>query len=86
VGENMQKLFIDYTPEKEILLEGEQARHIAKSLRMKVGDMLCVTDGKGNDFGCQIDEITNSTVHLEICYKQANMKSRQAKKTSATKK
>lgn len=67
----MNKLFIDYTPENDILLDGEHARHIAKSLRMKVGDMLTVTDGKGNDFGCQIDEITRDTVHLIICYKQA---------------
>ena len=51
----MQKLFLDYTPENEIILDGEEARHIAKSLRMKVGDMLTVTDGNGNDFGCQIE-------------------------------
>lgn len=68
----MQKLFIDYTPKNDILLDGESARHIAKSLRMRVGDMLTVTDGKGNDFGCQIDEITKDTVHLVICYKQAS--------------
>jgi 16S rRNA (uracil1498-N3)-methyltransferase len=68
----MNKLFIDYTPIDEILLDGESARHIAKSLRMKVGDMLTVTDGKGNDFGCQIDEITRDTVHLKICYQQAS--------------
>ncbi|MFR5876666.1 MAG: 16S rRNA (uracil(1498)-N(3))-methyltransferase [Eubacterium sp.] len=68
----MNKLFIDYTPENEILLDGESARHIAKSLRMKVGDMLTVTDGKGNDFGCQIDEITRETVHLMVCYQQAS--------------
>lgn len=67
----MQKLFIDYTPENEIILDGEQARHIAKSLRMRVGDMLTITDGQGDDYGCQIDNITKDTVHLKICYKQA---------------
>ena len=67
----MQKLFIDYTPENEVLLDGESARHIAKSLRMKTGEMLTVTDGKGNDFGCQIEEITKDTVRLKVCYKQA---------------
>ena len=67
----MQKLFIDYTPENEILLSGEEARHIAKSLRMRIGDMLTVTDGQGNDFGCQIDGITKDTVHLAVCYRQA---------------
>lgn len=68
----MQKLFIDYTPQNDILLDGESARHIAKSLRMKIGDMLTVTDGNGNDYGCQIDEITKDTVHLKICYQQAS--------------
>lgn len=68
----MQKLFLDYTPNDEILLAEEQSRHIAKSLRMKVGDMLMVADGKGNDYGCQIDEITKDSVKLKVCYKQAS--------------
>lgn len=68
----MQKLFIDYTPENEIVLDGEQARHIAKSLRMKVGDMLTVNDSKGSDYGCLIEEITKDTVTLSVCYKQAS--------------
>ena len=67
----MQKLFLDYTPENEILLDSEQARHIAKSLRMRVGDVLTVTDGAGSDFGCQIEEITKDTVRLKVCYQQA---------------
>ena len=66
----MQKLFLDYTPENEIILDGEEARHIAKSLRMKVGDMLTVTDGNGNDFGCQIETVTKDTVTLKVCYRQ----------------
>ena len=68
----MQKLFIDYTPEKEIILNGEQARHIAKSLRMKKGDMLTVCDSQGSDFGCIIEEITKETVTLSVCYQQAS--------------
>ncbi len=68
----MQKLFIDFTPENQIILDGEQARHITKSLRMKVGDMLTVTDGSGSDWGCRIDEITKDTATLSVCYKQAS--------------
>ena len=68
----MQKLFIDYTPENEIILDGEQARHIAKSLRMKKGDMLTVNDSDGSDFGCMIEEITKDTVRLSVCYEQAS--------------
>lgn len=68
----MQKLFIDFIPDEHILLDGEQARHISKSLRMRVSDMLCVTNGTGEDYGCQIEEITKDTVLLKVCYKQAN--------------
>lgn len=68
----MQKLFIDYTPLDKIYLNPEQSRHIAKSLRMRVGDMLSVADGNGNEYGCQIEEITSDSVCLNICYKQAN--------------
>ncbi len=68
----MQKLFTDRITGDTILLDGESATHIAKSLRMRVGDMLTVTDGSGEDYGCIIEEITKSTVLLKVCYKQAN--------------
>ena len=68
----MQKLFVDFTPEKEFLLSGEQARHLTKSLRMKTGEMLTVTDGSGRDYGCQITNITKDTVTLAVCYEQAS--------------
>jgi 16S rRNA (uracil1498-N3)-methyltransferase len=67
----MKKLFVNETPKDFVLLDGEQARHIAKSLRMRVGDMLMLTDGGGSDFGCQIEEITKDTVRLKVCYQQA---------------
>ena len=67
----MQKLFIDYIPNEKIILDGEQARHVAKSLRMRVGDTLTISAGDGCDYGCIIDEITQSTVTLTVCYKQA---------------
>lgn len=68
----MQKLFIDYTPTDTVVLDGEEARHVAKSLRMRVGDMLTITDGSGNDYGCQIDAIDRDTVTLSVCYQQAS--------------
>ena len=68
----MQKLFINYIPDNRITLDGEQARHIAKSLRMKVGEVITVCDGSGSDYGCQIDAITKDTVELTVCYKQAS--------------
>lgn len=67
----MQKLFVENINDEKIILDGESARHIAKSLRMKVGDVICVTDGGGDDYGCQIEEITKDEVVLKVCYKQA---------------
>ena len=54
----MQKLFIDFEPNGQITLNEEQSRHIAKALRMKKGDMLTLTNGDGNDYGCQISGIS----------------------------
>ena len=68
----MQKLFIDFEPNGQITLNEEQSRHIAKALRMKKGDMLTLTNGDGNDYGCQINGISGGLVTLSVCYKQAN--------------
>ncbi|MCH5320613.1 MAG: 16S rRNA (uracil(1498)-N(3))-methyltransferase [Eubacterium sp.] len=68
----MQKLFVDFIPQGKVALDEEQSRHIAKSLRMRVGDMLTLTCGDGDDYGCIIDEINAGQVMLSVCYKQAN--------------
>lgn len=68
----MQKLFVEAVPAEQLVLDGEPARHLAKSLRMKVGDMLTVTDGSGSDYGCIIEAITKETVTLKVCYQQAS--------------
>lgn len=68
----MQKLFLDYGFDKKIVLDEEQSRHIAKSLRMKKGDMITVCNGNGTDYGCIIEEITKSGVTLSVCYEQAS--------------
>ena len=67
----MQKLFVENINDEKIILDDESARHIAKSLRMRVGDVICVTDGGGDDYGCQFEEITKDEVELKVCYKQA---------------
>lgn len=68
----MQKLFVDEINGEKIFLDGESARHISKSLRMRVGDMLTVTDGKGVDYGCRISAIDRDSVELNICYEKPN--------------
>lgn len=69
----MQKLFTEYDGVADkIFLNEEQSRHIARSLRMKKGDMITVCTGDGNDYGCMIDEITKDAVVLSVCYKLAS--------------
>ncbi len=51
--------------DKFIIVDGENARHIGRSLRMKVGDNLTVTC-KGTDYNCIINSFTEDTVKLEI--------------------
>lgn len=69
----MQKLFVDIVPveNEKIVLDYEQARHIGKALRMRVGDMITLCCGDGNDYGCIIDAISGDDVTLSVCYKQA---------------
>lgn len=68
----MQKLFVSNVDGDKIFLDEEQSRHIAKSLRMRQGDMITVCNGSGTDYGCIIDEITKSSVTLSVCYEQAS--------------
>lgn len=68
----MQKLFVDFVPENRIILGEEQSRHIAKSLRMRLGDELMLSCGDGFDYSCVIDEITSDTVALNVCSRQPN--------------
>lgn len=68
----MQKLFVDFIPQKTVILNEEQSRHIARSLRMRVGDMITLSAGNGTDYGCIIEEITAKEVTLRVCYEQAN--------------
>lgn len=68
----MQKLFVDFIPQGTFILNEEQSRHIARSLRMRVGDMLTLCSGDGYDYGCMIDSIENNCVSGTVCYKQAS--------------
>lgn len=65
----MPKFFIDEKIENEVVLTGETAFHIARSLRMKVGEEVVLCDGKGTDYGCIIEKITKSEVHLSVAFK-----------------
>ena len=52
--------------EAEPFLEGADANHISRSLRMRVGEALTVSDSKGTDFNCVISSVANDRIGLEI--------------------
>lgn len=52
--------------ENEPFIEGDDAKHIAKSLRMRIGEALTVCDTKGNDYNCTISAVLDGRVELNI--------------------
>lgn len=52
--------------EQEPFIEGADAKHIARSLRMRVGEKLVVSDSKGTDYNCQISALSDDRVELTV--------------------
>jgi 16S rRNA (uracil1498-N3)-methyltransferase len=61
----MPRFFANVTDENHIIIEGDDARHIGRSLRMKIGDNITVTC-KGTDYHCTIATISDSVVTLNL--------------------
>ena len=68
----MARFFIEGTPGIEYTLSGEDGRHIARSLRMRVGETLTLCDGCGQDFTCEITAISGDNVTVSVLHQQAN--------------
>lgn len=62
----MPRFFIDYVPEEHVLLTGDDARHIARSLRMQSGEALILCDSIGTDYNCEIERITEDSVAVRV--------------------
>lgn len=59
----MPRFFTQQADPEQIVLTGEDARHIGYALRMRPGEMLTVCSG-GSDYHCEIIKITESEVLL----------------------
>ncbi len=55
-----------YPEIKELTLTGDDARHIALSLRMACGDGVTLSDGRGNDYACRLTAITPEAVTAQV--------------------
>ena len=54
------------------VITGEDAKHISRSLRMKVGDEVTLCDGEMTDYSGIITGFTSDTVQLEITGRERN--------------
>ncbi len=67
----MPRFFIENVSGDVITISGQDANHITKSLRMKVGESLTVCGGQGVDFICEIAEMSADSVQLRVVDKVA---------------
>ena len=67
--QKMQRFFLSRTGHidgEHILITGDDARHIAKSLRMAVSDTVIVCDMQKNEYRCEIERFEDENVVLKI--------------------
>lgn len=64
----MPRFFItpDAVSAETAVITGDDAYHISRSLRMRVGEELTLCDACGNDYFCRITSITDSEVTLAV--------------------
>ena len=64
----MPRFFINHsaTPGEPLVLEGEDARHIATVLRMKAREKITVCDFFNTEYTCEIEEARGAEVRLRV--------------------
>lgn len=68
--------YIDnYSGEKQLVLHEDTSRHIVQVLRMKEGDQLNLTDGKGSLLTCAINEKGRKSCTVEVISSQLTARS-----------
>lgn len=65
----MPRFFTDVEDEHNIVIYGDDAKHIGRSLRMKLGDTITVTC-HGTDYICSISTISDDVVTLNLLEKR----------------
>lgn len=68
----MPRFFVDSLDGDSVTIEGQDARHIALSLRMAKGEEVTVSDGRGLDATCILRDISPDGVTAEITERHAS--------------
>lgn len=66
----MPRFFIDYAPKETACIQGADARHISRSLRMQPGETLILCDSLGTDYHCVIEALEEDAVYLKVLSSQ----------------
>ena len=66
--------------QKQIVLNEETSKHVVKVLRMKVGEQLNLTDGKGNHLTCEIKD--DHKKHCAVEVKETSFKEQGTRKVT----
>jgi 16S rRNA (uracil1498-N3)-methyltransferase len=66
--------------QKQIVLDEDTSKHVVQVLRMKIGELLNLTDGKGNLLTCEITE--DNKKHCVVNVKDKKYKERGTRKIS----
>ena len=64
----MPRFFVDKgaVSHDTVIIKGDDARHIARSLRMAVGDAVTVCDGDGAEYSCSLTKIRDEECECHI--------------------
>ncbi len=68
----MPRFFVERIRGNTVTLTGENAAHIAKSLRMRAGEVLTLSDADGTDCEGRIRSVTPESVEVEILETRQN--------------
>ena len=62
----MPRFFTETIDENSAVISGDDAKHISKVLRMRIGESLTVCDCNGRDYDCVIEEVCEKQVNLKV--------------------
>ncbi|MBP3435435.1 MAG: 16S rRNA (uracil(1498)-N(3))-methyltransferase [Clostridia bacterium] len=65
----MSRFFVEPFSGDIAVITGQDAHHIARVLRMRVGENLLLCDGSGLDYGCRITAMTDGEVQAQVLYR-----------------
>lgn len=63
----MQQIFIDYEPENGFLkIKGDDAHHLIKVVRLRVGEKIRVSTSCGNNYICSVSEVLDKEMMVSV--------------------